>query len=293
MTSAGALYAHLETKITTVARCWLVKRRDGLLLGFTDHDRPLSFDGYQFAADSGLTARALQQGTGLSVDNSEALGALTSSAIRDEDILAGRYDQAEVMAWLVNWTNTDERALQFRGTLGEIRRVDGQFTAELRGLTETLNQTRSRVYQKPCTAVLGDRACGVDLTAPGMSVEVEVISVDDQRVFDLGALAEFDEGWFAWGTMIALNGAAEGLASSIKEDRSIGIRRRIVLWSDLRAEISPGDRVKVIAGCNKQPATCRLKFDNFLNFRGFPDIPGDDWLLSYPARTTRNDGGAL
>ena len=101
--SAQELYDHLAGGQTTVCRAWLVTRRDGTTLGFTDHDRDLVFDGRIFRAESGLTARAVQQTTGLAVDNTEALGALSHAAVTEEDLLAGRYDAAEVRAWLVNW----------------------------------------------------------------------------------------------------------------------------------------------------------------------------------------------
>ena len=63
--SGDALYAHLASGTTTVCRAWTVQRRDGTVMGFTDHDRPLVVDGVTCRADSGLTARALQQTTGL------------------------------------------------------------------------------------------------------------------------------------------------------------------------------------------------------------------------------------
>lgn len=86
------LAAHLATGLTTVCRCWAITRRDGQVLGFTDHDRDLSFEGILFRADTGLTAGVLLQTSGLAVDNAEAVGALTDAAIREEDITAGRFD---------------------------------------------------------------------------------------------------------------------------------------------------------------------------------------------------------
>ena len=118
-----SLQGHLASGSTTVARCYEVRRRDGETFGFTDHDRDLDFESVLFRADTGLAAKALQQATGLAVDNSEALGGLSSEAITEADILAGRYDGAEVTAWLVNWADVSERRLQFRGTLGEITRA--------------------------------------------------------------------------------------------------------------------------------------------------------------------------
>lgn len=67
---------------TTWARAWMIRRKDGLVLGFTDHDAALNFEGIRFRPDHGMSARALVQGSGLSVDNSEAAGAcrMTRSA---------------------------------------------------------------------------------------------------------------------------------------------------------------------------------------------------------------------
>ncbi|WP_111735028.1 DUF2163 domain-containing protein [Roseovarius amoyensis] len=287
-----ALRAHLESGHTTLCHCWTVRRRDGVEMGFTDHDGPLEFDGIAFRADTGLSALALQQGTGLSVDNTEALGALSDAAIREADIEAGRYDRAEVRAWLVNWQDVSQRVLMFRARIGEMRRAGGAFEAELRGLTDALNQPEGRVYQKPCGAVLGDSACRVDLSTPDHSVEVAVVWVDERRVFGLGDLDGWASGWFRFGRLVVLDGAAEGLSGSIKHDRLEGGARTVGLWHPLRAAVAPGDRVRLVAGCDKRAETCRFKFNNFLNFQGFPDIPGDDWSLTDPSRERRLDGGS-
>ena len=37
--------------------------------------------------------------------------------------------------------------------------------------------------------------------------------------------------------------------------------------------------------------TCKAKFDNSENFRGFPNVPGIDFALTYPDRGGKNDGG--
>lgn len=292
MTFHAGLKAHLATGATTVCHAWRIRRGDGVVMGFTDHDRDLSFDGVTFRADTGLTALALQQGTGLAVDNTEAIGALSDAAIREADVEAGRFDSAELTAWLVNWADVAQRQVEFRGTLGEIRRAGGAFRAELRGLTEALNQPMGRVYQKPCPAVLGDAACRVDLAAPGYATERAVEQVEDAQRFTFAALDGFDFGWFDRGRLIVLDGAAAGLSGLVKRDRFLDGRRVVELWQPLRAGIGPGDRVRLEAGCDKRFETCRLKFGNALNFRGFPDIPGEDWMMTLPARSGETSGGS-
>ena len=187
------LRTHLALGATTIARAWAVTRADGITLGFTDHDRPLAFDGLSFRPDTGMTAKAVIQGTGLAVDNSEALGALTSDAVTDADIEAGRYDGAEVRLWHVNWADPSERELRFRGTLGEIRREGATFHAELRGLTEALNRPTGRLYQRDCSAALGDARCRFDLSKPGISAELPAGPTDGGS-FSLGGLGAFAPG---------------------------------------------------------------------------------------------------
>ncbi len=285
--------AHFASGLTNVARCWALTRRDGVQQGFTDHDRNIVFDGITFRADTGLTARALQQSTGLSIDNTEALGALSDAAITEADIRAGRYDGARIEAWLVNWASPDQRMLQFRGWLGEVTRGAGAFQAELQGLTEALNQPQGRVYQKPCSAVLGDGDCGFDFSVPGYVAERAVETLEDQKRFHFADFTGFDDRWFERGRLQVLSGAAAGLVGLVKNDRLSGTGRDIELWEALRAPVAPGDLLRLEAGCDKRAPTCRLKFDNFLNFRGFPDIPGEDWLMSYPEASGANTGGPL
>lgn len=294
MSYSPELKAHLASGTTTLARAFALTRKDGLVMGFTDHDRDLEFDGVIFRADTGLTAKAVQMGTGLSVDNSEAFGALRSDAINEEDILAGRYDGAEVRGWLVNWADVELRALQFRGTLGEITRSGGSFTAELRGLSEVLNQPQGRIYQARCSAALGDEACGFDLEQPGYSDERAVEGVAGARVFDFANLSGFDDRFFEKGRFQVLSGQAAGLVGMIKNDRLVSSgARQVELWQALGVEPQAGDLVRLEAGCDKRMDTCQVKFANFVNFRGFPSIPGEDWLMSFPARSGVNDGGSL
>jgi uncharacterized phage protein (TIGR02218 family) len=293
MAGAEGLYAHLATGTTTVCHAWEILRKDGVWFGFTDHDTDLVFGGKTYAANSGLTARALQQSTGLSVDNTEAIGALSALGVTEADILAGRFDAAELTGWDVNWAAPDNRVLTFRGTIGEIVRAGGAFQAELRGLTEALNQPQGRAYQRSCPAILGDGKCRFDLSQQGYSTEVAVESIADNRLLSFAGLDGFEDRWFEKGRLKVLTGAAVGVIGIIKNDRILQAGRSVELWQNIGPTLAAGDLIRLEAGCDKRAETCRLKFNNFLNFRGFPDIPGDEWLASYPVSSQSNDGGSL
>ncbi len=287
------LKAHLSTGITTVARAWAVTRADGTILGFTDHDRDLVFDQITFRADTGLSALAVEQSSGLSVDNTEALGALRDDAVTEADIVAGRYDGASVVAWLVDWTDTDAREIVFRGTIGEIERSGQAFKAELRGLSEALNRPLGRVFQAPCSAVLGDANCAASLDHPAYRWEGPVETVTEGRRLTFAMTGAFDADWFQRGTLTVLSGGAQGLTGLIKRDVDQGGGIRLLeLWTELRADLKPKDHVRITAGCDKRFETCQLKFNNILNFRGFPDIPTEDWVAAHPAAAAAHTGGS-
>jgi hypothetical protein len=129
------LQAHLGRGTTTLAWCWRIARRDGAVLGFTDHDRSLTFGGTEFEPESGFAASELRSGSDLAVDAQDAEGVLSSDRITETDILDGRWDDAEVKVWRVNWHDVSQRVLMRRGAIGQIRRGRLAFAAEVRSLT--------------------------------------------------------------------------------------------------------------------------------------------------------------
>ncbi|MGR3435038.1 MAG: DUF2163 domain-containing protein [Shimia sp.] len=287
-----SLHDHLATGLTNVARAWSITRRDGVSFGFTDHDLPLTFDGLTYEAEAGMTAQALTQTSGLAVDNTDALGALVHDKIAEADILAGRYDGAEVRAYEVNWRDVTQRRLAFKGTIGEVRRGAGAFEAELRGLTAALNEPQGRAYHRNCTAVLGDRACRFDTTIPGFAFEIALIGVEDRRILNVPPIDAIAT-WFDRGFVAVLDGAAQGLTGVVKRDDILPEARRLELWAPMRADLAPGDRIRVTAGCDKRIDTCAARFSNVANFQGFPHIPGEDWLTAVPKASGANTGGRL
>ncbi len=91
-------------------------------LGFTDHDRDLAFDGTSFEAAAGFTASEIESGLGLRVDTMDAHSALNSDRIDEADLAAGRFDNALVEIFRVNWAEPSQRVLMRYGNLGEISR---------------------------------------------------------------------------------------------------------------------------------------------------------------------------
>ncbi|NNM72644.1 DUF2163 domain-containing protein [Enterovirga aerilata] len=289
-----ALAAHLGEGATTLCRAWRLTRRDGAVFGFTDHDRDLAFDGTTFAARTGLEAAEAGAELGFAIGGGEVAGALVSAGLTEADILAGRYDDAKVETWIVNWAAPEARLLTDMFSIGEIRREDGAFVAELRGPMHRLDEERGLTYRATCSADLGDGRCRVDLSSAAYTAEAAVETTDGALSLAAGALAAYAADWFTAGRLVWLSGANAGDAVEVKAHRVVGSRAELDLWRRMPAAVSPGDAFRVSAGCDKRLSTCRGKFDNVINHRGFPHMPGNDFVLKVAtAGTGVFDGGSL
>lgn len=288
-----SLAASLASGVTTLCQCWIVTRTDGLRLGFTDHDEDLVVDGVTCSAESGATGTAVEQGTGLSADSLEIVGALTSGRLAESELARGLFDGAAVAVWRVDWANPDDRVLILSGTVGEVSRGPTAFTAEVRGLADRLNQPRGRVYQRSCDALLGDARCGVDAAAAAIRGAGTVATVRSARSVTASGLSGYVSRWFEAGRLVWTSGANAGAAVEVRAHGLAGGLASLDLWEPMPAPINPGDTFQVVAGCDKSLASCRDKFANVLNFRGFPDLPGNDYAVAYAVQGADNDGGRL
>jgi len=275
-----ALATHLAGGATTLCHAWRVTRRDGAVLGFTDHDRDLVVDAVTYKAASGIAGSENASAEGLAVTGAELSGALSADALTEDDLAAGFYDGAEVALLLVNWADPAQQLLLRRGTIGQVRREDGRFIAEIRAATDAFNQTRGRRFGARCDADLGDARCGVALDAPAHAGTGVVSAVEGALRLRVAGLAGFAEEALARGRITLLSGACAGFATEIKGHLKDGEATLLRLWQRPPQEVAAGDAVAVSVGCDKAFATCRDRFANGLNFRGFPHMPGNDFVIA-------------
>jgi uncharacterized phage protein (TIGR02218 family) len=287
-TIPAALKAHLDGEATTTCHCWRVRRRDGVVIGFTDHDRDLFVDDTMFLAASGFAASETEQAAGLGAQADEVAGGFSSVAIDEADLAAGRYDGARVELLLVNWSAPDQHMQLNVREIGEVVRAGGQFRAELRSLVHRLNQPQGRLYNRRCDASLGDGRCRVNLSAwRGEGVVTETI---DRSRLIVSGLGGFADGFFRQGRIVFSGGASVEVDNH--ERRADGTAS-LSLWLPLEGEIEAGRAFTITAGCDKTFETCRQRFANQLNFRGFPHVPGADFAYSYADGERHHDGAPI
>jgi len=159
------LAARIESGAASLCHVWRLRRVDGVVSGFTDHDRDLTVDGVVCRAASGWSAGAAEGAVGLVAGTFATSGALDDAAITEVDISAGLYDGASVEVYRLDWQRPDLRVRLWLGTLARIRHEDGRFIADLEGPLAALERVVGRTYGRGCDAVLGDRRCRVDAAA--------------------------------------------------------------------------------------------------------------------------------
>ncbi len=282
-TIPSALQTKLDSGATTLCRCWLIARSDGVTQGFTDHDEDVPLDAVTCRASTGLSGSEATQAFDLSVTGSELSGALNDNSLNEDDLAAGIYDAAAVELWLVDWSEPSLRVQLAAGSLGEVKREGTAFTAEVRGITQRLAEDTGRLFTAACSADLGDARCKIDLDNAAYQSSGSIAALTGTSSFTVIGLDDFADGWFTAGKLTFINGANAGLSIEVKTHRNhSGVS--LVLWQGMPQSIVIGDGFTITAGCDKRFSTCNSRFNNTVNFRGFPQIPGNDFVVRYPVQ---------
>ncbi len=280
-TISTALATHLSQETTTLATCWKLTRKDGVVLGFTSHDSDLVIDAVTYRAATGFTPSMIASSGNLAVDNLDVEGMLSDEAITETDIHAGLYDFAEIAIFQVNYSDLSQGKLRLRsGWLGEVSYGSNKFIAEVRGLTQKLTKTLGELFSPACRATLGDARCKVNLST--YTFTGSVTSVTSNSVFKDTSRAE-QSGYFDYGVITFTSGANIGLKMEIKSF----VDKVITLVMPMPFAVAVGDTYSMSAGCDKTFETCIARFDNAINFRGEPHLPGIDKMLQ--TSSTRSD----
>lgn len=277
-TVGANLKAHLAQEVTTLATCLKMTLRGSpqVVLGFTDHDVAITFDGVLYEAITGQTPSEVVASNAFSVDNLEILGLISNAGISEVDLHAGVYDDAALELFMVNWADLTQGRMVLRtGNTGNLQFMQTAYIAEFRGLTQRLQQTVGDVYSYTCRATLGDAKCGVALA--GYQVSGSVTSAISSTQWYDASKTQADHYW-TYGVVRWTAGANVGRVSEVTNFDS-GV---FTVAFPLAGAVVNGDTYTVTPGCDKQPSTCKTKYNNYVNFRGEELIKGVDAVYANP-----------
>lgn len=266
----------LHEPLEGVATFWRIARRDGVTLGLTSHDRDLWFDGVLHRAAPGLLPSAIRRTADLSPDSAEVEGALSHDGIAAADLAAGRFDGAGVEIGVVDW-ETLERAVLYRGAIGEVSHESSGFAAELHSAKAELGVDTVPRTSPTCRARFCGPGCTLSVARFTHEAVLAAIDFEANRVAFAGiaAAAPFGEGSLRW-----IDGPHAGLTMEVTRVDGEGL----VLDRTLDPALAPGARALLRQGCDHTLQTCHQRFANAANFHGEPFLPGNDLIARYPAR---------
>jgi len=290
-----------DGSVTDLQACWMITRRDDEIIRGTECDLDVTVTSGAFAgvypARAAITGSEIHTTDDMAVDNLEIKGALVDPSgafdtggtgdldvpdLSAADIEAGMFDNAEVHTFLVNVQDPDLYQHVLRsGWIGNVTRTsDGDYTAEMRGLTQALSQTIVRTYGVTCDAELCDARCKVDMTP--FTVDDTVGSAISRREFlTASSLLPLQFSNIPGGTVTFTSGLNTGYSMEIKSYVSL----HLTLWRPMPKDIATGDAFTVRQGCNKAFITCLNSYNNLNNFRGHGYyVPGDHEVLKVGKR---------
>ena len=310
------LSSHYEQKSQSTALLVKITRRDGEIFGCTSHDADLSYLGMTWEAGlPSLEPAQTVHTSAFASDNTDLSGLLAADGLTQVDIESGIWDGAAVEVWRVNWRmllglaganvpllGTGEIGDYYLdlwtgiyygpkteagwgvgeaivheilgvGELGQFSHDALSYKVEFKGMADRLQKTITRSYLPNCDATFGDARCGLDaslFTFPGA-----VTAVVDRANFTDSALAQAAD-YFTLGKVTWLTGDNAGHEMEVKDHLAGGV---IELALAMPYPIQVGDTFDILVGDDHMLTTCRDKFNNIVNFRGFWYIPGVDQML--------------
>lgn len=273
------LLNHIQRDVTSLCWCWRIERSDGVILGFTNFDSDLHFDGVTYKAETGFTPSAIATDSTMAVNNLEVSSILDSASITIKDILGGKFDNSRINIFLVNYldlpitlnTNSPKHLLLVSGVLGEVKNTDINFTAEVRSKAQFLSQRSTDLTSKLCRYDLGDDKCTVNLASRTHNLAVN--SVLSNRAFTITNFNQIDA-YFNYGKVEFTNGQNAGTKMTVAT--YISSTRTITLFEPLPYSLQVGDTLVAIAGCRKTTTDCQGRYANIINYGGEPTVPGSD-----------------
>lgn len=261
------------TELEAIATFWRIYRKDGVALGFTSHDRDLYFSGINHRAAPGMVPSAIRRTKELSPDSAEVEGALSHDAISADELADGLYDEARVEIGAVDWESLQYEML-YVGDLGRIVEDRGSFSAELYSAKTLLEREAVPRTSPTCRARFCGKECGLSpalftsrATASNIDPSGNLVQISSLP------LADFHDGVLRF-----TEGPQTGLEFGIIQADASGL----LLDRPLSANMPLQAGVELIEGCDHTLATCRTRFNNAVNFRAEPYLPGNDLLARYP-----------
>lgn len=159
---------------------------------------------------------------------------------------------------------TEDFLVNWKGRFNTSKASGLTITLEFESIFTSMKRPGLRArYQRSCRHTLYARGCGVNKEAYAVKVAVQTITSGTK--FVVNQLEGYTNGSFTGGIAVAPDGSMRMIAN--QNTANLTIVRPF-------HELNVGDELTIYPGCDHTQNTCRVKFNNELNFGGFPHLGG-------------------
>lgn len=259
---------------------WIITRRDGVTFRYTSLDRDFTWGEDVYKACGSMLPSAAEEASAVGqVSNMELTGIITDDGITEPELYGGLFDDAFIQVWLVPYVGTEAPRRLAAGWAGNLSHGEKGFNMEVVGPGARLDQQALvQLYGPGCRWVFGSPQCGFDREA--VKLQGAVLSSLNRGIF-VGDLT--DPGGLQWenGLVRWTSGPNDGRECEVKDVVFNSAGAEVELWELAPFRPEYGDTFDLLPGCDLSAPTCKM-YGRYLNFGGFPDVPGEDALVETP-----------
>lgn len=270
------LKTNIGNTTTNLVRCWKFILKNNDIIGFTNSNKDFVYNNVNYNHFSSCDIDNLKSNLDIENDNFEISNFISSDLIKYDDVLSGKYDNAKIEIFIIDLSNlNDGRVVLLNGRISDIQLKNNVFIASVSGLKDELNKTLCDVYSPICRASFCDTKCKLNKNNYTFSGIVSNI-VDKYSFYtNNNTILSKSENYFQNGVIEFTSGLNINQKTEIKQS----LNGLFILSTELPYTININDEFNVVTGCDKKFKTCCSKFNNAINFRGEPHLPGIDLLL--------------
>lgn len=263
-----------------LASCWKLTAVTGEKIGATSNTKDLVLSGHPgvvFKSKLGslptATDSSIGQSTGLELD-----AVFDDTILTEESVLSGVWDGAFFEVFIINYKALAMgEYVMYGGFIGDVKILGDRFRAEGRPLTSKGTIQIGKVFTIKCIARrLGDQDCKVNVNIPaagdsGVITVTGTVSTGGSNVQFTDSSRTEATDYYTHGIVTYTSGTLNGRSSEVRKYTAGGL---FELLDATPLNVDVGTTYKAERGCDRTAETCTNVYNNIINIRAQPKIPG-------------------
>jgi len=260
--------AVIDGKVCRYARLDLT---NGTTVALTSHDSALIVGGVVYQPVPDLEPTSMLQSNDGTIDNQRVFSSWFGNYVNITSLFGGDYDSAGIEVGWIAWDiNPLERIVLFSGVVGDITWTDQGMSMEAISELKKLEKNIARTYTANDPYSFGDPEWGLAEGPYTFTGTVNTVLTPRYKFTMTGDAASQPDQYFSYGKITWTTGLNAGRESEVRIHLSSN--NSLELYVPTGYNISNGDQFTALAGYDGSFDQAKTKFNNAVNFGGFPHI---------------------